>query len=154
MMRYLAGTPICVDTFAPASGVTYFCSSARHTAGISPTWDLVGHIGSFLWLAGLAGLFLSWVFRMFLGMTEKEVMRSGFGSFVIFSFSGMFIGGLVIAVVCASHAQSTAKRPNPGPVSRSQQGILLSAWISNKFILVIVAAVITGIAIALRMKWD
>lgn len=127
---------------------------AAHRAGISPTWGLIGRIGTFLWLTGLAGLFLSWVFRIFHGVTEEEVMRSGFGAFVIFSFSGMLMGGLVIALVCANHTQATAKRPNPGPVTRSQQGILLSAWISNRFILAIVAAVITGIAIALRMKWN
>lgn len=118
---------------------------------ISPAWTQALHIGNLLWLGGFVGLFLCLLVRIITGTSEREMMRSGIGSFVVFAFSGMFIGGMVLTLACVSKGQRAAKRPNPGPVGRARQGSLLPSWISNKLILAIVAAVITGIAITLRM---
>ncbi|MEO5914091.1 MAG: hypothetical protein ABIS50_07655 [Luteolibacter sp.] len=116
---------------------------------ISPAWKMAWLIGIGFTAVGLVGLFLCWLIRIISGMSEREFMSSGFGSFVAFTLSGMFIGGMVLALICSSHSQRTARRPDPGPLGRGIQGPPLPGWISNKFILVIVAAVITGVMVML-----
>lgn len=116
---------------------------------LSPAWRIAWLMGVGCTLVGLAGLFLSWLARTLLDISEREVMHSAFGSFVIFTLSGLFVGGLMLALVCSSHSQRVARRPNPGPLGQHVQGLRLPDWISNKFILVIVAAVMTLVMILL-----
>jgi hypothetical protein len=118
--------------------------------GITPAWTLAWRIGNLLWLTGFLGLFLSQCVRWTTGISEGEMTRSRIGSFVVFTLSGMFIGGMVLTLVCVSHGQRVAKRPSPGPVGRAQQGPALPGWISNKVILALLAAVILGLLMMYR----
>ena len=118
--------------------------------GITPAWTLARRIGNFLWLTGSLGLFLSQCVRWTTGISEGEMMRSRIGSFVVFTLSGMFIGGMILTLVCVSHGQSVANRPSPGPVGRARLEPALPDWISNKVILALVAAVIFGLLMMYR----
>ncbi len=120
--------------------------------GISLAWTVAGRIATCLWLSSMAGLFLSWFFQKVTGTSEREMMQSGIGSFVAFTLSGMFVVGMVLALVCVSHSERVDKRAHPGPMGRARRGPVLPRWISNKVILAIVAAVIVGLAMALRME--
>jgi len=114
-------------------------------AVVSSAWTRVNRVGGWLALIRFVGLFLNSQGRKVAGVSEVEVMRSGSGAFVVFSLSGMFISGMVLCLVYVCHIQRVSKRPSPGPVGRAMQGPVLPSWISNKFILVIVAAVILGV---------
>jgi len=117
---------------------------------ISPGWVRAWMASNWLTWVGLAGLFLSWVGQWRSGVTEKEMMRSEFGSFVVFTLSGMFIGGMTLNLICSSHLQRIAKRPSPGPVGRAMQGPVLPGWFFHKAVLAIVAAVIIAVLLILR----
>ncbi|MEO5716585.1 MAG: hypothetical protein ABIT37_24110 [Luteolibacter sp.] len=116
---------------------------------ISPGWARAWMLSTWLTWVGLAGLFLCWLGQLRSGVTEKEMMHSEFGSFVVFTLSGMFVGGMALGLICSSHLQRIAKRPSPGPVGRAMLGPELPAWIFNKGVLAIVAVVITGVLLIL-----
>lgn len=119
-------------------------------ATVSPAWTRMFWVGVWLALIGFGGLFLNSIGRKAAGVSEQEVMRSASGAFVVFSLSGMFILGMILCLICASHVQRISRRPSPGPVGRTMQGPVLPSWISNKVVLSIVAAAITLLLILLR----
>ncbi len=129
-----------------------FVKVTSEAEAVSPTWSMVARIGGWLTVIGFLGLFLNSLGRKLAGVSEREVMDSGFGAFVVFGLSGMFIAGLVLRLIFTCHVQRISKRPSPGPMGRAMQGPVLPRWISNKVILVLVAAVITGVLISLRME--
>lgn len=122
-------------------------------AVVSSAWTMVFRMGGALTLIGFVGLFLNSLGRKVAGVSGQEVMRSGTGAFVVFGLSGMFILGMVLCLIFVCHIQQVSKRPSPGPMGRAMQGPVLPSWISNKFILAIVAAVIAGVMIMLLERW-
>lgn len=116
---------------------------------VSRAWTTVFRGGGWLALIGFAGLLLNNLGQKFAGVSGEESMQSGFGAFVIFSLSGMFIVGMILCLICVSRVQRISRRLRPEHIGRGVRGSMLPRWISNRFILAIVGAVITGVLILL-----